>query len=270
MRLCSLLAGIGITMLGGCFEDAPVGNEASETVSEASTASPCDQGSRGCACFPNGTCDAGLVCSGGQCEPFDATTSTSTSTSTVDSTSTSGSTATSSSTSSDSTTADSSSSESDSSTGEGPAHILFTTSTQHDGAQVGGLDGADVICTELGQGLRDGPWVAVLRDVVTSIGSRVTITGDVVNTLGELLATNEAELLSGTLQNIPGYDENGVAVPSSDLAWTGSTRNDCIGWTTNEFMFQGAVGLPTDVELWLDTRTPLPCSVAPRLYCISQ
>lgn len=259
MRLSSFLVGVGLITLGGCFEDPAVGSESGQTASGASTASPCDQGSLGCACFPNGTCNVGLVCGGGLCEPFDGTSSTSTPMS--DSSSSDSS-------SSGSTTADGSSS--GSSTGEGPAHILFTTSTQHDGAQVGGLAGADVICTDLGQGLRDGSWVAVLGDAVTSVGARVTVDGDVVNSVGELLATDEAQLLSGTLLGVPGYDEQGVVVPSSDLAWSGSTMDDCVGWSTNEPQFLGLVGLPSDPERWLDTQVPLPCSGAPRLYCISQ
>lgn len=244
-----------------------------DTAASTSTTSSCERGSVGCACFPNGTCDSGLSCDAGLCMPLEATstdgatsidtTGSTSTTSAVDSTSSTGA-------STSSTSTDGSSS-TDSTTGEPPAaHILFTTSTSYTGLEVGGLVGADAICTALGQGVRAGPWVAVLRDAVTPFGSRLTVQGDVVNMLGELLATDEAELVSGTVENVPGYDETGAEVSSQNLVWTGSSTDDCVGWSTDDVAFLGAVGLPGDPERWLDSEVPLPCSAAPRLYCLSQ
>lgn len=247
-----------------------------DTSGTTSTTSSCERGTVGCACFPNGTCDAALACEAGLCVPLEATSADGTSSTTSDSTSststTSGSTGTDTSSTgvdTSSTSTDSSSSD-ESSTGNAPAHILFTTSTSYTGVEVGGLAGADEICNTIGQGVRTGPWVAVLRDAVTSFESRITVEGDVVNTLGELLATDEAELLSGTVLAAPGYDETGAAVTNMNLVWTGSEMDDCVGWSTDDFAFSGTVGLPMDLDRWLDTDVPLPCSAAPRLYCISQ
>lgn len=277
MRLAGLVTAIALAALGGCFADTPmVGDETTTTA--ASTGSSCERGSVGCTCFPNGTCDAGLSCDAGLCMPLEptgadgsaSTTSDSTGSSSDSAGSSSGSTSDSAGSSSG-TTSTAGSSSGDSTTGTtGPAHVLFTTSSSYTGLEVGGLAGADDICDTLGQGVRAGPWVAVLRDAVNSLESRVTIQGDVVNIAGELLATDEVELLSGMLQSIPGYDETGAEVPSQDLVWTGSETNDCVGWTVDDFSFSGAAGLPSDAELWLDTGIPLPCSASPRLYCISQ
>lgn len=240
--------------------------------SSSTTSSSCERGTVGCTCYPNGTCDAGLSCDAGLCAALGATTA-------VDSTSTTGEPSDSSDSSSSSsaggtstgTTSTDTSATDESSTGVAPAaHVLFTTSTGYTGLAVGGLAGADEICTTLGQGVRAGPWVAVLRDAVTSLQFRVSVQGDVVNTLGELLATDEAELLSGTVQHAPGYDEDGAPVTNQHLVWTGSSADDCVGWSTDEVTFLGAVGLPMDLERWLDNDVPLPCSAAPRLYCLSQ
>lgn len=271
MRLFGLVTAIALTAVGGCFDETPVVDETTDTTS---TSGSCERGSVGCACFPNGTCDAALTCEAGICVPLAATSAdgtTSTTSGSSDSSGSSGSTSASGSTEADTSTTSTDGSTSDgSTTGTEPAHILFTTSTSYTGLEVGGLVGADDHCTTLGQGVRAGPWVAVLRDAVTPFGSRLTIQGDVVNTLGELLAVDEAELLSGTVQNAPGYDETGAPVGEQHLVWTGSSTDDCVGWSTDDFTFLGAVGLPMDPERWLDSEVPLPCSAAPRLYCVSQ
>ncbi len=272
VRLTGLVIAIALTGLGGCFDETPV----VETEGSSSTSSACERGSVSCPCFPNGTCDAGLACDAGICGPAAATsadgsTSTTSSADSTGSTGSSGSTgSTGSSEESTNTTSPDSSSSGESSTGTDPAHILFTTSLGYTGFEVGGLTGADEICTNLGQSVRAGPWVAVLRDAVTSLVSRVTVDGDVVNMLGELLATDQDELLSGTVLHFPGYDETGSPVTNMNLVWTGSEMNDCVGWTLDDPAFLGTVGLPMDLDRWLDTDVPLPCSAAPRLYCISQ
>jgi hypothetical protein len=271
VRLTGALAAIALAALGGCFDENPMVGETTDT---SSTSASCERGTVGCTCFPNGTCDAGLSCDAGICAPLEPTSADGSTSTTTGSTSSSGAVdstdSTGSSTSTSSTSADSSSSD-DSSTGStDPAHILFTTSTSHTGLEVGGLVGADAICNALGQAVRAGPWVAVLRDAVTTFAGRIVVRGEVVNTLGELLAIDEAELLTQTLQNAPGYDETGAPISNMDLVWTGSRTDDCIGWSLDDPAFLGTVGLPMDPERWLDSTVPLPCSAAPRLYCISQ
>lgn len=265
MRLGPLLAGIVVAVLGGCFEDTPDGGE---TTSQTSATAGCEQGLLGCSCFPNGTCSADYVCFAGECRAPEGMTS---STSDGSTTSTS---MTASTTDGDSTTSSvDESTGGSSSTGGEPAHVLFITSTSYDGLEVGGLAGADTICNGLGQGLRAVPWVAVLQDASTGFDARIEIDGEVVNTQGETLALDQVEFLSGTLQALPAYDETGAMVPNQDLAWTGlsfGVVEDCSGWSANDPAFLGGVGLPSDQTRWLDTETPLPCSGAPRLYCVSQ
>ena len=237
------------------------GQSTSET--GVTTSGPCDQGTVTCTCFPNGTCAVGLVCNQGLCEPFEPTTTspgTGSTTATDESTTTSadsGSTG-------DPETTDASS------TGEPAGHVLFTTADEFSGIDLGSLEGADAICDKLGQVVGDGPWVAVLSDANTPLDSRVTIAGEVRNVQGDLLAVDEAEFLSGTLQGIPGFDEQGVAIPNQDLAWTGSMTDDCMGWTNDDIDVFGTMGLPSTNDLWLDTLTPLPCSTFVHLYCLSQ
>ncbi|MEM7153886.1 MAG: hypothetical protein AAF799_13640 [Myxococcota bacterium] len=276
MRLAYLLAGLGLVTASGCFEDtAPVTSTSGNETNETLTTGACDQGSLDCACFPNGTCSPGLVCSQGVCEPFEpGTTSTTTATtspttSMADSTSSGGDEL--STTSGDESSSGTTAGEESSSSGtSGPAHILFTTSMDWSAMEIGSLAGADALCEGLGVGVRNVPWVAVLADAGTPLSARIDVLGEVVNTVGETLALDQAELLSGTLQALPGYDESGMLVPVQDLAWTGSMSDDCDGWTSDEVSVLGTVGLPTSNDLWLDTSVPLPCSAAPRLYCISQ
>ncbi|MEM9460833.1 MAG: hypothetical protein AAGF11_42105 [Myxococcota bacterium] len=260
MRLASLLTGLGLLSVTGCFEDPPPVDEGGTSTTAMTPA--CDQGARGCPCFPNGTCNFDLACRQGLCEPAESSSSSSATTTT-----TAPDTAGSTTAGADTTTGTNSSS---GTIGEPLVHILFTTSTSYTGVQVDGLDGADAQCNALGRGLRAGPWVAVLSDAVTAVSDRIEVRGEIRNTNGELLATGEDELLSGRLLAIPGYDEDGRAIPNSDLAWTGSMTADCNGWMVDDVALFGAVGLPTSTALWLDTQTPLPCSGSPRLYCLSQ
>lgn len=263
VRLAALLTVLGLVATG-CFDDPPPPTSGTQTSTGPAMTPGCDPGSLGCTCFPNATCSFDLMCMAGLCAPAEGTSSSTATASTGLDPSTGAPTTT----AVDSTSSGGSSGES---TGAPSGHILFTTSTSYTGAEVGGLDGADALCTTLGQGLRAGPWVAVLSDVITPVATRITVTGDVVNTQGELLASTEAELLSGRLLALPGYDENGDEVDGSTLAWTGSSTDDCIGWTVDAVDVFGAAGLPSTTDsLWLDTLTPLACSAAPRLYCLSQ
>ncbi len=265
VRLASFLAALSLVAAGGCFEDPPPsvedgGQSTSET--EATTTVPCDQGTVTCACFPNGTCAVGLVCIQGLCEPFEPTTSSTTGSSTGQDESTT--------TEADSGSTGEPETTGSSSTGGPMGHILFTTADEFSGIDLDGLSGADAICDKLGQAVGDGPWVAVLSDANVSLDARVSITGEVRNVQGDLLAVDEAEFLSGTLQGIPGFDENGEAIPNQNLAWTGSMTNDCMGWSNDDIDVFGTMGLPSTNDLWLDTRTPLPCSTFVHLYCLSQ
>lgn len=261
-----VVAAIALAAQGGCFSETPMVGTTTDDAT-TTTSSSCERGTVGCPCFPNATCDAGLVCEAGICAPVTATGADGTTTAAEGTTSTTG---TGDSSTTEGTSTGAASTSEGSTTDEPVTHTLFTTSTSYTGIEVGGLAGADAICTELGQGLRAGPWVAVLRDSITSLSSRITVEGDVLNTVGELLATSEAELLSGTVQAVPGYDEDGAEVSSQHLVWTGSEASDCVGWSTDEVAYLGTVGLPTDPGRWLDTEVPLPCSAAPRLYCLSQ
>jgi len=264
VRLASLLA-LGLTLSSGCFEDPapPVAEGGSTAGGSGTTVDPCDQGALGCGCFPNATCISGLTCVRGLCEPDESSTTTVAGSTGPDDTGPA-------TTAVDSGSTGEASTDEGSSSGGGPAHVLFTTAEEFSGLEVIGLPEADAVCTSLGRGLRPGPWVAVLGDADTLIEDRITVTGDVVNVPGELLASTQEELLTAELQAIPGYDQDGTEISGSSLAWTGAAADDCMGWSSGEPKVLGTSGLPSSTELWLNTSVPLPCSAAVHLYCLSQ
>lgn len=64
MHAVRLLSAVFI--VAACFADPPVGNDESSESGEA-----CMKGSEACACYRNGTCDAGLLCVDDRCTPTD-------------------------------------------------------------------------------------------------------------------------------------------------------------------------------------------------------
>lgn len=268
---------------GACFTESPPPAATTESSSPASdgdgatSSEPCDQGSLDCACFPNGTCAPPLVCSQGVCIPFDSgTTAVSTGPMSTD-TSTTGDTTEgsvdTSGTTSMSTTSDESSDEgttAGSDTTAGPSHILFTTSGDFAVTEFTMLGDADNICSKVGSIVSPGPWVAVLRNSMTSHEDRITIEGPVYDVSGVLLAEDAAGFFSGTLLSEPGIDEHGDVISESDLAWTGTATEHCNDWQNDDVALTGGAGLPSSTDSWLDTTVGLFCSAATHLYCISQ
>jgi hypothetical protein len=151
-------------------------------------------------------------------------------------------------------------------TGLPSEHRIFTTSLQFFGNEITSLETADFACEDA---ISDGGvWLAVLWDSQTAAPDRIQIGGPVYNMNDELVAADKDELWSGVAQAIVGYDESGMPIGVSDLAWVGNATSNCSDWTSANGEAQ--VGLPTQADVWLDTQTPFMCQFSLHIYCISQ
>src|SRR5262245_33961470 len=72
LRVVSKLAllALPLALSSGCFEDPNAGTTASTTASSSSETggAACPDGSAGCDCYGNNTCDGELVCEDGTCK----------------------------------------------------------------------------------------------------------------------------------------------------------------------------------------------------------
>lgn len=86
------------------------------------------------------------------------------------------------------------------------------------------MRGADETCQGLAAtaGLA-GSFLSVLSDSTTDAASRFTINAPIYNTFGQQVASNSANLWSGSLLNAVRYDESGNVVTSR--VWTGSDES---------------------------------------------
>jgi hypothetical protein len=156
-----------------------------------------------------------------------------------------------------------------------PGHRAFATSTTTVG-DFGGLSAGDGICndraTEAGL---EGTFRALLSDAATDARDRIVLTGPVRNMVGEVVATDAADLWDGAIQGTIDYDENGVELQVAALAWTGSApdgtaASDCVGWTiatNSDFGMQGDL-TATDSK-WIANNDGR-CNRDHHLYCVEQ
>jgi hypothetical protein len=99
---------------------------------------------------------------------------------------------------------------------------------------------------------------AILSDGVTSADDRLNMPGPILNMAGQLVATSQAALWSGTIQNPIDYDENGI-LNDPAYVWTGSnpdgttTAATANSWV-NPYLVGGAtVGLLSATNSsWID------------------
>ena len=164
----------------------------------------------------------------------------------------------------------SASSGSSSSTGEPIVeHFIFITADTYS-ANLGGLDGADALCSELGaQTEVEGPWRAVLRDVDQPLESRITIAGEVFRLDGELVNADAESFFAGVAENPVDVTETGES-PTDTVAWVGAADADCDGWTSSSSAVFGRQALSTNLAQWLTGSSNGPCWLSRSLYCISQ
>lgn len=148
-------------------------------------------------------------------------------------------------------------------------HYVFITENTYS-ANLGGLEGADALCSELGASTEvDGPWRAVLRDAEHSLASRISIEGVVLRLDGETVNVDAETFFAGVASNPVDVSEAG-GPPTDTVAWVGSADSDCQGWTSSSSGSFGRQALSTNLDQWLSGSSNGPCSLSRSLYCISQ
>lgn len=263
--------------VASCF--SPGGEDETETdvsSSDGTTVGSCDPGFVGCPCFPNGTCNVGLVCNNSAvCEPDGGTSTTAGMTATTNPMTTvqptSDTTADSTTGNTTALTSDGSSSDgSSSSTGGGLSeHRIFVSSVTFP-PNFGDVDGADDDCQALADAVvLGGTWRAVLRDSGTDHSDRLTINGVVRNMAEDIVANDSDEFFAGTAVNAPSIDETGDA-PADSLAWVGSAADNCLDWSVNDNTANGRQAFSTDLVEWLFGGNAGPCTLSRSIYCIDQ
>ena len=93
------------------------------------------------------------------------------------------------------------------------SHILFVSSGRYNADFLTGqtITYADTLCSNLANAAGRGTgWTAVLSTDSVSAKDRITITGKIYNTHGDLIANGASDLWDGNIQNAVGYDETGV------------------------------------------------------------
>ena len=166
---------------------------------------------------------------------------------------------------------DESSESSTSSTGSAvlDEHLVFITATTY-GASMGGLDGADAICSSAAENAElDGTWRALLSDSTESIDTHVEIVGPVYTLGGDLVAMDADALFSGTAEHAVDVTQTG-GVPADTVAWVGSATAHCNDWSSASGAVSGTQALSTNLEDWLYGSSLGPCSLSRSLYCINQ
>jgi hypothetical protein len=174
-------------------------------------------------------------------------------------------------------------------------HLVFVSSAKYvPGAKrdFAGLDGADAKCAQLAQAanLRGESWRAILASTTARISDRINVSKSVKNIAGKTIfdSPQQTSILTSNLLAPVDLDEHNVVIPASgsgdsDLAdgvWTGisagtgglaKTGETCVNWTSDKESEDGVTGNINAVEIsnWLSGGNA-KCSLARRLYCISQ
>lgn len=162
--------------------------------------------------------------------------------------------------------------------GGAEAHMRFVANSVFP-SSFGGVQNADNLCFTLaGQGTKTrlfitATWKAVLSDSSEQAKDRVTILGDVKNTVGNLIGRSQS-IFGGSLTESINFDENGMPVTDSTI-WTGPNPggtaagdSNCTDWTG--VGISGGVGLSSSfLSSWLGASSS-DCESSHPLYCISQ
>ena len=169
-----------------------------------------------------------------------------------------------------------------------PVIQVFVTNAPGNG-NLGGLSGADTICTDAAEsGGLSGEWTAWLSDSTTDARDRLgegeyRLPDGVTIETGTLVATSLADLTDGTLTNP--IDKTAAGEPIGALSvWTGTKPDgtladgtpdevSCDDWTNGMTGLDGASGVEgalgaTDVT-WTEASTS-ECSASNQLYCLSR
>lgn len=156
-------------------------------------------------------------------------------------------------------------------------HIIFVSSQTYN-AGLGGLSGADAKCDKIGQAsnLRPGrKWKAVMSFSGSHAKDRIRLTGDVLNTKGEVVSS-AADFFDGSKnwRNAVRYSEAGIE--TNGYVWTASNENgkfkagDCGDWNNGKNSGNARVGIATHTNQSRFDNADHKCNVLNHVYCISQ
>lgn len=171
------------------------------------------------------------------------------------------------------------------------AKYVFVSSTLHVGIALGGLEGADRICTQLAAAakLRGDTYKAWLSIVGTSAADRLAHATSPYKLIdGTLVAASWADLTDGELAHAIDRDERGREIlKTTNAAWTGTEFDgqfippqdipagmtgahlDCAAWS-----IAGSAGVSgvsgSSTGLWSHGNPYTPCNGQARLYCFEQ
>lgn len=152
-------------------------------------------------------------------------------------------------------------------------HVAFSTMTQYAPGDLGGLTGADAKCQERADAVQlGGTYKAILSSDTEDAASRITISGPVYNTAGQLVANDAADLWDGTIAASLVYSETGLfwgptVVTGSTAAGT-KTGDTCSNWTSTTGTARYGLSSATTSD-WISFNED-SCEMVRALYCISQ
>jgi hypothetical protein len=153
-------------------------------------------------------------------------------------------------------------------------HLMFVTAFSGNG-NLNGLGGADIICNNAASSASlTGTFTALLSSASVDAKSRITVSGDIYNTHGEVLANNATDLWDGTIDNKVGYDEKGIWLGNVDV-WTGTlpggtkSVDTCTSWTSsaNGNGVNGRIGEADEKGSDWVSDASAQCNQSKHIYC---
>lgn len=156
---------------------------------------------------------------------------------------------------------------------KGARYRIFLTSTTYTG-NLGGLAGADAACQARADSASlGGNWMAFLSTASVNAADRMVLDGPIYNLQNQLVATDELDLLNGTISNAAYYTEANVAWTAS--AWTGSyssgaKKSHCGDWSSDSATSSGTYGSTHRTSSgWFLNDGDKTCDGTAALWCIS-
>jgi hypothetical protein len=159
-----------------------------------------------------------------------------------------------------------------------PPNIMFTTSTLQTAASLGGLAGADALCTNLaGTAKLTGTYKAWLSTQTVSAASRLGSASGWVRTDGKPVLNNISDIAYNKLFYPPRLDEKGTDLGASPWVITGTTPygagptypgfGTCKDYTGDDGVFVMSGWASSNSDMFTQAGSSA-CSVPSRIYCL--
>lgn len=159
-------------------------------------------------------------------------------------------------------------------------HRIFVTSTTFNG-NLGGLDGADIICTNVAADTGiSGSYRAILSSSTDNAITRLNLSGEVYKKSTHSVirvARSGTAFWNNDLQNTINVDENKATLTGMEGPWTGTnpgggaSLSTCMDWTDGTAGSFGTTGdtSTTQSAIWISANS-FPCSEMRPLYCVEE